>query len=107
MVKECPMDMNGMSNKEDLNIIPLGSYECLIGMDLLDQHHVVIDCYNKEFTCLDEEGNLRTVQGIPREITIREISVLQLKKSYRKGCQIFAAHMEETVGHNSMIFPLM
>jgi hypothetical protein len=45
---------------------------------------------------LDEEGNLRTVQGIPREITIREVSSLQLKKSYRKGCQIFAAHMEET-----------
>jgi hypothetical protein len=26
MVKTCPMDMNGMSTKEDLNIIPLGSY---------------------------------------------------------------------------------
>jgi hypothetical protein len=45
---------------------------------------------------LDEEGNLRTVQGIPRAVTVREISALQLKKSYRKGCQIFAAHMEET-----------
>jgi hypothetical protein len=45
---------------------------------------------------LDEEGNLRTVQGIPRAVTVREVSALQLKKSYRKGCQIFAAHMEET-----------
>jgi hypothetical protein len=45
---------------------------------------------------LDEEGNLRKVQGIPRVVTIREISALQLKKCYRKGCQIFAAHMEET-----------
>jgi hypothetical protein len=44
---------------------------------------------------LDEEGNLRTFQGIPRVITIREISSLQLKKIYRKGCQVFAAHMEE------------
>jgi hypothetical protein len=41
---------------------------------------------------LDEEGNLRTVQGIPRVVTIREVSALQLKKSYRKGCQVFAAH---------------
>jgi hypothetical protein len=96
MVKACPMDMNGLSTREDLNIIPLGSYDCLIGMDWLDQHHVVLDCYNKEFTCLDEKGNLRTVQGIPRAVTVREISALQLKKSYRKGCQIFAAHMEET-----------
>jgi hypothetical protein len=45
---------------------------------------------------LDEGGNLRTVQGIPRAITIREISALQLKKCYKKGCQIFASHMKET-----------
>jgi hypothetical protein len=95
MVKACPMEMNGLHTKVDLNIIPLGSYDCLIGMDWLDQHHVVLDCYNKEFTCLDEEGNLRTVQGIPRVVTIREVSALQLKKSYRKGCQVFAVHMEE------------
>jgi hypothetical protein len=36
------------------------------------------------------------VQGIPREVTVREISALQLKKCYRRGCQIFVAHMEET-----------
>jgi hypothetical protein len=59
MVKACPMNMNGMNTKEDLNIIPLGSYDCLIGMDWMDKHHVVLDCYNKSFTCLDEEGNLR------------------------------------------------
>jgi hypothetical protein len=35
------------------------------------------------------------VQGIPRAITIREISTMQLKKSIRKECHIFAAHMEE------------
>jgi hypothetical protein len=79
-----------------LNILPLGSYDCLIGMDWLDQHHAIIDCHNKGFTFLDEEENLRRVQGIPRAVTIREISALELKKSYRKGCQIFAAHMEET-----------
>jgi hypothetical protein len=44
---------------------------------------------------LDEEGNLRKVQGIPRIVTIREISALQLKKSYNKGCQVFVAHIEE------------
>jgi hypothetical protein len=96
MVKACPMNMNGLNTRDELNIIPLGSYDSLIGMDWLDQHHAFLDFYNKEFTCLDEEGNLRTIQGILRAVTIREISSLQLKKSYRKGCQIFAAHMEET-----------
>jgi hypothetical protein len=95
LVKDFPVNMNGVNTKEDLNIIPLGSYDCLIGMDWLDKHHVVLDCYNKDFTCLDEEGNLRIVQGIPRPISIREISTLQLKRSFRKGCQIYATHMEE------------
>jgi hypothetical protein len=73
----------------------LGLYDCLIGMDWFEEHHVVLDCYNKEFTCLDEEGNIRSVQGIPRVVTIKEVSSLQLKKSYRKGCQVFASHMKE------------
>jgi hypothetical protein len=32
IVKDCPMEMNGLRTKDDLNIIPLGSYDCLIGM---------------------------------------------------------------------------
>jgi hypothetical protein len=96
MVKSCLMEMNGLNTKADLNIFPLGSSECLIGMNWLDQNHAILECHNKAFTFLDEEGNLRKVQGIPRAVTIREISALQLKKCYRKGCQIFAAHMEET-----------
>jgi hypothetical protein len=79
-----------------LNIIPLGSYDFLIGMEWLDKHHVFLDYYNKYFTCLDEKGHLKTVQGIPREVTTREVSTLHLKKCFRKGCQIFASHTEET-----------
>jgi hypothetical protein len=97
MVKSYLIDMNGLNTKAYLNIFPLGSYDCLIGMDWLDQHHSLLDCHNKAFTCLDEEGKLRKVQGIPREVTIREISTLQLKKCYRKGCQIIATHLEETL----------
>jgi hypothetical protein len=62
-------------------------------MDWLDQHHVLLDYRNKNFTFLDEEGNRKIVQGIPR--AVREISAMQLKKCYRKGCQLFVARMEE------------
>jgi hypothetical protein len=96
MVKPCLMDMNGLDTREDLSILPLGSYDCLIGMYWLNQHNAILDCHKKAFTCLDEEGSLRKVHGIPKAVTIREISALQLKKCYKKGCQIFAAHMEET-----------
>jgi hypothetical protein len=55
MVKTYLMDMNGLCTKTYLNIIPLGSYDFLISMDWLDEHHVFMDCYNKAFTCLDEQ----------------------------------------------------
>jgi hypothetical protein len=59
------MDMKGLSTKAELNILHLGSYDYLIVMDWLDQHHAILDCHNKAFTFLDEEGNWKTFQGIP------------------------------------------
>jgi hypothetical protein len=73
LVKSCLVDMNGLSTKDELNVLPLCSYDCLIGMDWLDQHHAILDCHNKEFTFLDEEGNWKIVQGIPRVVVVQEI----------------------------------
>jgi hypothetical protein len=56
MVKSCSISINGVNTMIDLNIIPLGSYDILIGMDWLDKHHVILDCHNKTFTCLDGNG---------------------------------------------------
>ena len=64
VVRECPFVMNGHVTYEDLNVLPLGSYDILIGMDWLEAHRAKLDCYNKTFACLDEEGNLRVVKSI-------------------------------------------
>jgi hypothetical protein len=54
-IEDCLIDMNGLSTKVDVNTIPLGSYDFLIGMDWLEKYYDVLDCYNKTITCLDEE----------------------------------------------------
>jgi hypothetical protein len=54
MVKEFPMETNGLHTKADLNVIPLASYDFLIIMDWLNEFHVVFDCYNKEITFLNK-----------------------------------------------------
>ena len=77
--------MDGLVTYADLNALPLGSYDVLIGMDWLEAHKVKLDCYNKTFECRDEEGNLRVVRGIQKVISIRKISAMQLKKLCRKG----------------------
>jgi hypothetical protein len=56
IVKGCPINMNGVSTNDGMNITSLGSYDILIGMDWLDQHHDILDCHNKTFTCFDEGG---------------------------------------------------
>ena len=63
----------------------------LIGMDWLEQHRVVlINCFDKTFTCVNNDGETVNVRGIPRKIAIRQISALQLKRAVRKGCKAFA-----------------
>ena len=89
--------MNGLVTCVYLNVLPLGSYDVLIGMDWLEAHREKPDCYNKTFECLDEEGNSRIVKGIPKLISVRQISAMQLKKLYRKGCRVFVAHVLEAI----------
>jgi hypothetical protein len=64
-------------------------------MDWFEQHHALLDCNNKTCTCLNEEGKQRNVKGIPRPISIRDISALKMKKCFRKVCQLYATHVEE------------
>ena len=50
----------------------------------------MLNCFDKTFTCLNNEGETVKVKGIPRKTTIRQLSVLQLKRAVRKGCKAFA-----------------
>jgi len=72
LLKCFPLNMNGFITKVYLKIILLGSYEFLISMDHMDNNHAILYCYNKDSICLDEEGNLRRVEGIPSPISVKE-----------------------------------
>ena len=40
-VKDCTVSMDQFETSMKLNVLPLGSYDMLIGMDWLEQHRVV------------------------------------------------------------------
>ena len=88
-VKECTLFMNQFETYVKLNVLLLGSYDVLIGMDWLEQHRLVLNCFDKTFICLNNEGEMVTVKGIPRKTTIRDISSLQLNRVVQKGCKYF------------------
>jgi hypothetical protein len=92
--------VNGLSTQETLNMLPLGSYDLLIGMDWLDSHKSKLDYYNKTLECEDEEGRKITLQGIQNPISMREIPSLQVKKYCRKGCPFYAIQVLNSIEDN-------
>ena len=50
---------------------------------------------------MDEEGNPRVVRGIPKVISVRHISAMQLKKFCRKCCIVYASHVLEAAENES------
>ena len=82
--------MDQFENFVKLNVVPLGSYNILINMDWLEQHRVILNYYDKTFTCMNNDGKSITVKGIPRKTTVRQIFALQLKRAVRKGCKAYA-----------------
>ena len=92
--------MDGLVTCAYLNVLALGSYDILIGMDWLEVHRVKLDCYNKNFECMDEEGKPRVVRVI-LDLSIRYISAMQLKKFYGKGCRVYATDVLEATKHDT------
>ena len=77
-----------MPTLTNLNVLLLGSYNMLFGMDWLYLHKTKVGCYDKVIECLDENGEQRTLQGKKKATSIRMVIVMQAKHNRRKGCVI-------------------
>ena len=54
-VKECAVVMDHFEAVVKLNVLPFGSYDLLIGMDWLEQHRIILNCYDKTSTCVNHD----------------------------------------------------
>ena len=95
LIKYCRPSFNEIDTSVILNTLPLGSYHILIEVDWLESHKTIIDCLHKSFNYVDEEGKYHTIKGIYRPISTQKISMVQLKKCIRKGCQLYAIKIKE------------
>eukprot|EP00253_Pinus_taeda_P014588 PITA_14588 len=89
-VNNCSFAIADQPVTADLNILPLGSYDILIGMDWLEKHWSLVDCKTKIIYYQDQQGNRKEMQGIKQPVQVRPITANQLIKSIRKGCQVYA-----------------
>ena len=80
-VESCDLMMDQFEIQVTLNVLPFGSYDIFIGMDWLEKHQVILNLFQNNFNCLNKEGERTTGVGIPRKISVGQISALQMKKA--------------------------
>jgi hypothetical protein len=64
VIPACQLMLGEFPTQATLNILPLGSYDLLIGMDWLATHKARLDYYHKTLECVRKEGKRITLQGI-------------------------------------------
>jgi hypothetical protein len=79
-IPTCQLMLDKFPTQATLNVLTLGSYDLLVGMDWLAAHKDKLDCYHKTLECVSEEGKGITLQGIRKPVLVRQISALQMRK---------------------------
>jgi hypothetical protein len=96
-IPACQLMLGEFPTQANLNILPLGSYDLLIGMDWLAAHKARLDCYHKILECVSKEVKRITLQGIRKPVSMRQISTLQMRKYCRKGSPLYAIQVLKTI----------
>eukprot|EP00253_Pinus_taeda_P023417 PITA_23417 len=86
-VDQCKIDLGVFLTKLKVYVTALGTYDLIIGMDWLEAHQAWVDCYGKRILGINDEGEAIQIQGIKREVSLRYISAMQMKRCLRRGCQ--------------------
>jgi hypothetical protein len=90
VVEACPIRIEGFHTQVDMNVLPLGYYDILLGMYWLYAHKEKLNCYEKTIECKDEEGSTIILQVIQKPVSVRHISTLHLKKYSRRWCPMYS-----------------
>ena len=69
-----------------------------LGMDWLYLHRTKVYFYENPIECMDDNGEKRILQGKKKPTSVRMITAMQAKNSYRKDCVMFAVHISSDKG---------
>jgi hypothetical protein len=89
-VTGCALNLGEFVTRVNLYVMILGSYDIVIGMDWLEMHEAILNCKAKRLSLVDDEGQRRVIVGRNQGVSLRFVSSLQLRKSMRKGCKLYA-----------------
>ena len=69
-VDQCQVNLRVCITKLKAYVIALGTYDVIIGMDWLEAHRALVDCFKKKVICLDDEGRPIEICEIKRGVLL-------------------------------------
>jgi hypothetical protein len=63
-IDNCLVDLGVCTTRLKVYVIALGAYDIIIGMDRLEAHRAMVDCFAIRVLCVDDEGRLVEIHGV-------------------------------------------
>ena len=90
-LRECRLELSGLSFPIDLMPVPLGSFDVVVGMDWLSLYRAEIVCFDKVIRIPLPDGEILSVRGEKSGAPLSIISSMKARKYLRKGCSAILA----------------
>ena len=82
-VDNCIVYLGVCTTKLNVYVTALRVYDLIIGMDWLEAHRAMVDCFAKRVLCVDDEGKPIEIQGVWRKVSLHFISTMKVKQCMR------------------------
>jgi len=70
----------------------------LLDIDWLYLHRTEVNYYDKAIECVDENGEVRVLQGTKKATSIRMVTSMRENRSHKKGCVLVTVHIYSDKG---------
>jgi hypothetical protein len=88
-VDNCIVDLGVCTTRLKVYVTALWAYNLIIGMDWLEAHRALVDCFTKRVLCVDDEGRPVEIQGVRRKVSLCFILTMKVKRCLRQGCRLY------------------
>jgi hypothetical protein len=107
-VDNCLVDLGVCTTRLKVYVTALGTYDLIIGMDWLEAHRAMVDCFTKRVLCVDDEGRPVEIHGVRRKVSLRFISTMKVKRCMRQGCRLYVVEaVNERKGPSLDQYPVL
>jgi hypothetical protein len=102
------VDLGVCTTRLKVYVTALGTYDLIIGMDWLEAHRAMVDCFAKRVLCVDDEGRLVEIHGVRRKVSLCFISTMKVKRCMRQGCRLYVVEaVSERKGPSLDQYPVL